>query len=96
MYSDSNIFLVDLKERYELSPDIIFGDALRMSITTNDSYYFATNIQIVHKSKVISIKEASENEHSFFELLRNKKEIPFSKKLATEYNLIDYIETRNK
>lgn len=91
IYSDNNIFLVEPKN-YGKSSDIIFGDVLRISITTNNSYYFATDIPVIHKSNIVSSKEGSESEYRFFELLSKKREIPFSKKLASEYNLTDYIE----
>lgn len=94
--SKNEIYLVEPIENSIQSNEILYGNAVRMSINTTNSYYFATEIKIIHRSNILFEKEVNNDEKFFFEWMRSEKEIPFSKKIVDLYNIKDFKELNKK
>lgn len=90
--SKNEVYIVEQKESAKRSNGILYGNAVRTSINKTDSYYFATDIQIIHKDSILTTEEVSNDESMFFEWLRSEKEVPFSRKLVNLYTLKDFKE----
>lgn len=94
--SENEIYIVEPIERNIESNDILYGNAVRMSINTTNSYYFATEIKVIHRSNILWERKVNNDEIVFFEWMRSEKEIPFSRKLVSLYNLTDFKDLNKK
>jgi hypothetical protein len=90
--SFQNTWLIDVKkELFYEENQILFGDTLRLSISKNDSYYFAENIGLTHEKDILSKETPTEEEITFFNNMRSEREKIFSLALAKKHNIHHYI-----
>lgn len=89
-----NTWLIKLKNNpFSEKNTILFGDTLRLSITKNDSYYFAESIGLTYDKDVISKDLPTENDIAFFNYMKKAQEKMFSKALATKYDIANYVRS---
>lgn len=84
-----NIYLVQELKREK---GIIIGNAVRLTKTKTDTYYFMKNIQIINENSIISISNPPENEIDFFLFLEEEKELIPTKKILEPFNVYSYLE----
>lgn len=95
-----HVFLVNEKES-KGNEDCIYGQSLLLSIYVHvntktkgktGSFLYSEFVgRIVRHDDVISIEDPTENELAFYEYVKERKEVPYSKKIFEEYNVEKYI-----
>ncbi|UXV34532.1 hypothetical protein MUA90_10955 [Staphylococcus sp. IVB6181] len=96
----THTFLVE-EEFKDVHKEAIYGKSLLLSIyigfnkednTKSGNYYFSgNNNRIALRSNIISEEEPTEKEIEFYELLKKKKNLSYSKKIAKNYDIHEYI-----
>ncbi len=94
------VFLVNEKES-KGNDDCIYGQSLLLSIyvhvntktkgKTGNFFYSEFAGRIVRHEDVIAIEKPTDNELAFFEYVKKRKEVPYSKKIVEEYDVEKYI-----
>lgn len=56
-----------------------------------DHYYFSQNIKLIYLNKIVAYLAPTKKELEFFELLRTERELPFTKKLAHQFHITEYV-----
>lgn len=83
--------------------DAFYGYSLLLSIyiainiekrTKTGQYYFSKNTnRIALKKSVLSVSNPTEKEIEFYNLMKQKGTLNYSKKLVTQYNIKDYLRS---
>lgn len=74
-----------------LNDEIITGESVLLSIFEPDPFYFMTDIKIIKQNDISKIENPSISEQAFFDYMKLKKELKFSKKEINDYELSNYI-----
>lgn len=91
-----NTWLIQVKhDSFSEANHILYGDTLRLSITPQDTYYFSADIGLTYKKEILTTEIASDHEIAFFTYMATAQEKNYSKALAAEYHLEDYIREQN-
>lgn len=95
-----HVFLVNEKES-KGNEDCIYGQSLLLSIYVHvntktkgktGSFIYSESVgRIVRHDDVMSIEDPTDNEIEFFEYVKKRKEVPYSKKTVEEYDVEKYI-----
>ncbi|MBO0447133.1 hypothetical protein JZO78_12350 [Enterococcus ureilyticus] len=87
-----NTWLVDQKkDLFSEENNILFGDTLRLSILKNDSYYFSEEIALTYYKEILVTEEPTESESAFFYYMKKVQEKVYSKSLAENYQIEQYL-----
>ncbi|MDN6414921.1 hypothetical protein OXR01_13580 [Staphylococcus gallinarum] len=83
--------------------DAYYGQSLLLSIyiainipkktKTGHYYYSNQSNRIALKEDVLSVEEPTEKEIEFYNLLKDKKNLNYSKKLAIKYDIFKYLRS---
>ncbi|MDT1957391.1 hypothetical protein MX629_03020 [Carnobacterium divergens] len=99
--SNNYIWLI---ENLEIKNEAIIGNAVVLSrklvvselgSKMYDNYYFSQNIRLIYLNKIVEYLTPTRKELEFFELLRKEKELPFTKKIANQFNIMEYVIDEN-
>lgn len=95
-----HVFLVDEKES-KGNDDCIYGQSLLLSIyvhvnkktkgKTGNFMYSEIVGRIVRHKDVVAIEDLTDKELEFFEYVKARKEVPYSKNIVEKYNVEKYI-----
>lgn len=72
--------------------NVILGEeSVFLSVYDTDGWSYQTGLRLVHKEQVASIVEATPIEEDFFNLVKSKQELKYSKKIVDEFEITQYI-----
>ncbi|MGO3049926.1 hypothetical protein CD110_12375 [Staphylococcus casei] len=95
-----HVFLIDEKESIG-NDDCVYGKSLLLSIYVHvntktkgktGSFIYSEFVgRIVRHDDVVAIEDLTDKEIEFFEYVKKRKEVPYSKKIVEEYDVEKYI-----
>lgn len=81
-------WLIDSKKIFQ---NIIVGDAVRLSRTKSDDYFFINGVQLINIDNIESYEPVPNNELLFFEYVKAMKEVPNRKFIVNDFDVNKYL-----
>lgn len=80
-----------LVEQIEISNGNLIGNAVRLSKTKGEDYYFIKNVPIISEANIDTVAVPSSNELLFFDYVKKMDEVPGRKFIVEDFGVHKYL-----